>query len=161
MSTQGEVVDHGTLAQYWIGTRELRRMVQFLAPRFVSLSPIVAANLLSVYASPTGSRSLKRLSAAWHMSERHLRRLLLTLGIPSRYLYFSASRVLEIYEDVSMGIPVAEIARRHGFGTPRTVRNQWLHITGFSLESARGLVLTDALLESWARRVALPLAPGL
>jgi methylphosphotriester-DNA--protein-cysteine methyltransferase len=150
--------DADALAQHAADVRESCRMVRYFAPRLMAASPIVAAHLLAAYASPRMPNSLKQLAADCHMSERHIRRLLLTLGIPSSYLYFSASRVLRAYGDVFRGeLPFTEIARRHGFGTRRTLRAQWWDVTGAPLERARGIPLTDAMLASLARRVVDPL----
>lgn len=133
-------------------------MVSYLAPRLMSMKPIVAAHLVAAYASPRWPQSLKQLAAACRMCERHVRRLISNIGIPSSYLYFAASRVLRAYGDVSRGeLPLVEVARRHGPGTARTLRTQWLDATGAPLDSARGVVLTDAMLESLARRIMGPL----
>lgn len=149
--------DAGALIEYSLAVRESCRMIPYFASRLIAATPIVAAHLVAAYASPRGPDSLKQLASECHMSERHVRRLSLSLGIRSSHLYFSASRVLRAYGDVvRRELSLAKIARRHGFGTPRTLRSEWLDVTGAPLESARGVPLTDAMLASVARRVVGP-----
>ena len=146
--------DERVHAKCWAAARESCRMIRYLASELMSANPIVAASLIAVYGSPHAPDSLKQLAADCRMSDRHVRRLMTSLGLPSSYLYFSASRVLRAYEDVVRGeLALAEIARQHEFGTARTLRSEWLDVTGAPLQSARGVPLTDGLVASIAERM--------
>lgn len=145
--------DVSELAEHAPAIRESCRLLPWIVPRLVAVKPIVAAKLVAIYASPHPPNSLKQLAAECQLSERHLRRLLLALGVPSSYLFLATSRVLRAYADVARGeLSLSEMAHRFGFGTVRTLRSQWSDVTGGSLERARRVPLSDVAVRSMAER---------
>lgn len=135
-------------------TRESCRMMRYLARRLMGARPALAAQLASVFAAPKSADSLKHLALLCHLSERQVRRQLRASGVQSSYLYFAASRVLRAYGDVCIGMRSStDIAQRHGFGEPRTLRAQWRDVTGAALACSRGHELTDSVLGAIALRV--------
>ena len=125
------------------------RVLPYIARRVRCANPFVATNLVAIYGAVGPPNSLQQLAVECQMSERHVRRVLRTLGVESTCLYFAASRVLRAYNDVASGqLALDDIARRHGFGTSRTLRSQWGHVVGVRLSESRGGGHADGLVGS-------------
>ena len=145
--------DVGALADHAPAIRESCRLLPWFVPRLVAVKPIVAAALIAPYASPQPPNSLKQLAARCRLSERHLHRLLLALGIPSSYMFLATSRVMRAYgEVVRRELSLSEIAHRFGFGSVKTLKSQWADVTGGGLERAHSFPLSDAAVRAMAER---------
>lgn len=137
------------------------RVLPFLANRLRHASPLFAANALAVYGSPSPPNLLKQLAANCGVSERHCRRLLSEAGIESSHLFFSGSRVLRAYHDViTRRETLVTTARKHGFGTARTLRQQWREVTGKSIATSADASPSDTQVLGIALRCLGPSRPG-
>lgn len=77
------------------------------------------------------------------------------MSIQSSHL-FSAVRVLRAWDDVCRaGIVLHEAARRHGFGTARTLCSQWKAVTGEDVATHVGSPVTDLLLDALVKRMTI------
>ena len=144
-------------ADYWSTVRDSCRMVRLFAHRLDSARPAIAANLIGVYAAPDGPASLKQLAGLCGLSDRHARRQLRAAGIRSSHLFFSGSRVLRAWRDVVRHEEAWEkVAHRHGFGSARTLRSEWLMTTGTYGPDQQESEPDDAALMSIADRIFAP-----
>jgi transcriptional regulator GlxA family with amidase domain len=129
-------------------------MLRYLAPRLHEVRESIAKALIAACASPDPPESLGQLAAAANVSERHMRRASAAAGIRSPRLFLAASRVLRARADLISGrMKRDELARRHGFGTVRTLRAQWLAVRGCRVDSDRSPFLGPRELDAIAYRV--------
>jgi len=149
-------IDCGAWSDAIIDARSSCRIVTLMGLGLETAPPIIAANVLALFAGISGAQSMKVFAAQCDMSERHALRCLQAVGLCSSRRAFAAARVLRAYHAVASGsIKLGVVAVRYGFGSRRAMSSQWRGVTGEPVRATRGRSLSDAMIARIAQRLII------